>query len=785
MRNARYIIVLLLGVGCWLLAAGSLQAQEYNQIDGEGNFSRRNEGNGNFNKHSTDTTKNQEIPRGIRVWTIDRRFGDVRPAVVDTLQHLYMNSIFNTGLYGEYNTTGNNYTPRLSRIFIDREETEQFLFTQPYSWFIKKPDEFHFTNTLSPFTNISYDNCGDKQHGEDHIQAKFAVNAGKRIGFGFDLNYAYARGYYANQATSHFSGTLFGSYLGDQYQMHTIFSAYHQKVTENGGITDDNYITHPENTSQSFSEEEIPTVLASNWNRNDHQHFLLSHRYNVGFYRKVKMTDEEIKARKFAEESKREREARNAKKAAQAEGRPDDQPVSKPKGRPDGATIAGDLPTSGLPTPTDSTRIVVDSHEKRDSLLALQAVQDSIDATMKDEFVPVTSFIHTFDISNYKRTHLAYASPSSYYANTYYSQNDERAFGGDSISDVTKYFTMKNTVAIALLEGFNKYAKAGLKVFASHELRRFQMPDTVSGQTYTTMGRWNEHTLSIGGQIVKTQGRTLHYNLSAEAWLVGANSGQLKVDFSTDLNFPLFGDTVRLAASAYLHRLTPTLYQQHYHSKHVWWDNSDLSNETRLRIQGLFSYPKTKTQLRVAVEEVKNYTYFGMYYDATTTGRTNLSAQLMQETGNISILTAQLKQDFRLGILNWENVITYQNSSNKEVLPLPALNLFSNLYLKFKVVKQLTFEIGGDISFFTKYEVPDYCPQLSQFAIQQNAESRMELGGYPYVDVYANMHLKRARFFVMYSHVTAGSGTRNYFLTPHYPMNSGTLRLGVSWNFFN
>ncbi len=785
MRNARYIIVLLLGVGCWVLGVGSLQAQEYNQIDGEGNFSRRNEGNGNFNKHSTDTTKNQEIPRGIRVWTIDRRFGDVRPAVVDTLQHLYMNSIFNTGLYGEYNTTGNNYTPRLSRIFIDREETEQFLFTQPYSWFIKKPDEFHFTNTLSPFTNISYDNCGDKQHGEDHIHAKFAVNAGKRIGFGFDLNYAYARGYYANQATSHFSGTLFGSYLSDQYQMHTIFSAYHQKVTENGGITDDNYITHPENTSQSFSEEEIPTVLASNWNRNDHQHFLLSHRYNVGFYRKVKMTDEEIKARKFAEESKREREARNAKKAAQAEGRPDDQPVSKPKGRPDGATIAGDLPTSGLPTPTDSTRIVVDSHEKRDSLLALQAVQDSIDATMKDEFVPVTSFIHTFDISNYKRTHLAYASPSSYYANTYYSQNDERAFGGDSISDVTKYFTMKNTVAIALLEGFNKYAKAGLKVFASHELRRFQMPDTVSGQTYTTMGRWNEHTLSIGGQIVKTQGRTLHYNLSAEAWLVGANSGQLKVDFSTDLNFPLFGDTVQLAASAYLHRLTPTLYQQHYHSKHVWWDNSDLSNETRLRIQGLFSYPKTRTQLRVAVEEVKNYTYFGMYYDATTTGRTNLSAQLMQETGNINILTAQLKQDFRLGILNWENVITYQNSSNKEVLPLPALNLFSNLYLKFKVVKQLTFEIGGDISFFTKYEVPDYCPQLSQFAIQQNAESRMELGGYPYVDVYANMHLKRARFFVMYSHVTAGSGTRNYFLTPHYPMNSGTLRLGVSWNFFN
>ena len=171
--------------------------------------------------------------------------------------------------------------------------------------------------------------------------------------------------------------------------------------------------------------------------------------------------------------------------------------------------------------------------------------------------------------------------------------------------------------------------------------------------------------------------------------------------------------------------------------------------------------------------------------DATDALRKGVTASIMQESGGINVLTAQLKQDFRLGILNWENVVTYQNSSNKEVLPLPALNLFSNLYLKFMVVRQLTFEIGGDISFFTKYNVPDFCPQLNQFAIQQNAESRVELGGYPFVDVYANMHLKRTRFFIMYSHVTAGSGNRNYFLTPHYPMNGGVLRFGVSWNFFN
>ena len=47
------------------------------------------------------------------------------------------------------------------------------------------------------------------------------------------------------------------------------------------------------------------------------------------------------------------------------------------------------------------------------------------------------------------------------------------------------------------------------------------------------------------------------------------------------------------------------------------------------------------------------------------------------------------------------------------------------------------------------------------------------------------MHLKRTRFFIMYSHINAGSGSRNYFLTPHYPMNDSILRFGVSWNFYN
>lgn len=771
-------------------------SQTYNQMDESGNITQRNE-NDRFSRN--DTTKNdKEVPKGLYVWTIDRKFGDIKPAEVDTMPHLYPNTTLVNGLYGEYNTIGNNYSPRINRIVVDRPLTSQFIFIQPYDYVMKEPDNFRFTNTLSPYTNVSYDNCGDKTNGEDHIDALFAVNAGKKFGAGFDLNYSYARGYYANQNLSHFGATFFASYLGDRYQMHTMFSTYHQKESLNGGITDDNYITHPETYDDSYATNEIPTVLEQNWQRNNNIHFFLTHRYSFGFYRKVKMTDEEIKAKKFAAESKKDKEQRELdEKNKDKDGNQSlssrrgkkDLANNVPTGRPDNAKIAGDEPVADNAVADDSTRVKVNSQAQLDSLNMAKAMQDSIDATMKKEYVPVTSFIHTLDLNNYDRIYQAYQTPTDYYAmqsTPYYVYNNDNAYSGDSIYDETKFFSMKNTLAIALLEGFNKYVKAGLKVFASHELRKIQMPDlSDDNSTNAVWNKWTEHNVSIGGQLRKSQGNTLHFDLMAETWLVGEDAGQLKLDFSTDLNFRFLGDTVTLAAKAYFYRLNPTFYQRHYHSKYIWWDNDDMSKETRTRIEGLFSYRKTHTSLRVAIEELQNYTYFGMSYDASTSGRTNMTTTINQASSNINLLTLQLRQNFRLGPLNWENIITYQNSSNQDALPVPDFNIFTNLYFKFKLVKELAVELGASGYYFTKYYAPDYSPQLSQFAVQQNADSKVEIGGYPFIDAYLNFHLKRTRFFLMFTHVNAGNGSKEYFLAPHYAQNERIMRFGVSWNFFN
>ena len=743
-------------------------------------------------KVNTDSLgSDKEIPKGIRVWTVDERFGDTKAAVVDTLQHMYMNSTFTEGLRGEYNTLGNMGTARLNRIFIDRRNTQgNFIFTEPYDYIVNPVSDFHFTNTYSPITNITLNSCGDKVTGEDDFKAIFAVNANKQLGAGFRFDYKYGRGYYNAQSTSHFKYTMWASYLGDRYQAHFLFSTNHEKMTENGGITNDDYIKHPEIYTESFATNEIPTVLEQNWNRLDNQHIFFTHRYNVGFSRKVKMTEEEIKAKKFAMASKKENAEEDAKeearKKAKEQGRKfdekafDKQQGAKFSGRPDGAKIAGDEPAKDLAAKdirNDSTRIAVNGKAAADSLLAVQKKNAEDSLFYKREYVPVTSFIHTVKFDNYRRIYEAYQTPADYYLNEYY---DAGRLTGDSIYDQTKHWHMKNTFAIAMLEGFNKWAKAGLKAFASYDLRHYELPTMEGG-----FEKYNEHVLSVGGQLSKQEGKTLHYNAVAEIGLTGVDAGTLAIDGNVDVNIPFLGDTLQVRGDAFFHRETPSFYYRNYHARHLWWEN-DLDKTIHTRIMGTLSFPKTRTKLRVAVDEIKNYTYFSQSYDITEKGlRTGVMVTPMQESGGINLLTAQLEQNFRLGILNWENQFTYQHSSKESVLPVTAFNAYTNLYIKFKVVKVLNVDLGADMRYFTSYEAPDYSPYMGQYTVQGNGENNVKIGNYPIVNVYANVHIKHTRFFVMMSHINAGQGDKNYFFAPHYPMNERVFRIGVSWNFFN
>lgn len=764
------------------LSASPLWAQfdtgDYNSMgpDGVVNNQRNRQG-----ADSLGTDK--EIPEGIHVWTVDPRFGDRVEAKPDTVSHMFMNSIFTTGMRSEYNSTGNLGAPRQARLFIDRMENNNFIFVNPYDYVVTPVEKFQFTNTLSPLTNISYNNCGNRTNGEDHFKTKFAVNAGKRLGIGFLIDYIYGRGYYNAQSTSHFKAALYGSYMGERYQAHLLFNTLHEKVTENGGITSELYITHPESFNENFATSEIPTMLEQNWNRNDNQHIFFTQRYSVGFNRKVPMTPEEIKARKFAIESQKEQDEKKARAKAEKEAMDagvefDKKNTKLPKsysGRPDNAKVATKT------APADSAaiasgRVKVNGKNMADSLLAASNKAKEDTSWLKDEYVPVTSFIHTADFTTYRRIYEAYATPENYYLDTY---KVKERLAGDSIYDKTSNWNLRNTFAIALLEGFNKWIKTGAKVFATHTLSHYVLPDSVG----TTS--WNEHSVAVGAQLSKTQGKSLHFNVTGDVAVVGYNVGEIKIDGGVDLNFPLLGDTMTLAASGFYHHVKPSFYFRHYQSRHLWWDSDDLSMIDHLRAQGVLNYAKTRTRFRFAFDEIKNYAYFASSFtNSDDNGRLYNMAYSRQASSPITVLTAEIAQDLAFGPLHWETTLTWQKSTNQDVLPLPAINAYTNLYLRFKIARVLNCDFGADARFFTKYAAPDYFPSLGQYTVQEN-ENKQKIGGYPVINAYFNFKLSRARFFVMMSHVNCGSGNKEYFFTPNYPLNGRVFRFGISWDFAN
>lgn len=775
MRKILAIIVCLLTV-----VTVNAQFERADNMDGTSGASSF--GGANRNGASRDTTSHKQIPRGLSVWTIDPITGDRTDAEPDTTSYLRMNHVFASGVYGEYNTLGNNGTMRLNRIFTDRVADHDHMMYDGMTQILKRPEEHHFTNTYSPITNLDYNECGDLLNGEDHLKATYAVNVNKRLGLGFKFDYLYARGYYANQSTSHLNFTFWGSYLGERYQSHLLFTTNHQKMSENGGITNDDYIKHPELFTEKFSESEIPTVLTSNWNKHDNHHFLYTQRYSVGFNRRVPMTEKEREARKFALEAQKEKEAREAKEKEE-KGESTPQPsgrnskgkvADKPAGRPAGAKIAGDEPVDGK-APADTTRISMTEQEAKEALAAEKAKSEEEDF-MKDEYVPVTSFFHTLDWNHYRRTYLAYESPEGLYKHDYYE------LPNDTINDRLRHTHLRNYLGVSMLEGFNKWMKAGVRLYAAHEMKNF---------TYIYIddrdASWTANNFLVGGGISKRQGKTLHFDVSGEFVPVGNDIGQVHIDGALDLNIPLLGDTVRLDANGFFHLDNPLDMYTGYLSRHFIWDTTeDFSKQTHTHIEGNLSYPKTDTRFRFAVDNLTNYAYLAASYRIDTLAnyaRKDLTIEPRQ-TSSVQVITAQLFQNLSRGILHWDNVITFQKSTDQLVLPVPTWNIYSTLYLRFKIAKVLATDFGVDMRYFSEYEAPEYAPQVQSFVIQENDAVRMKVGNYPICNVYANFQLKNCRFFIMMSHVNC-SGKGNYFLTPHHPLNGRTLRFGLNWNFFN
>lgn len=232
---------------------------------------------------STDEDQKLVVPTEVHAWVLDDIFGNEKPIHVDTLSHAYQNNSLSEGMQGQYNTLGNLGSPRINRIFMQREPSNDFIFLDPFDQFLVPTERFRHYNTKSPYMNVSYNACGSKTTGYDNLKVIYSQNIGKRVNFGGSYAYMYGQGYYNNQNTGFMNASAWASYRGDHYGVHFYYQHNFMKMAENGGITDESYITHPESQAIKYGSKDIPTNLDQTWNRQEHNVIFLNQHYNIGF----------------------------------------------------------------------------------------------------------------------------------------------------------------------------------------------------------------------------------------------------------------------------------------------------------------------------------------------------------------------------------------------------------------------------------------------------------------------------------------------------------------------
>lgn len=634
--------------------------------------------------------KNNSTTRQNSAWSLIEPLGMHTSSSIDTAGYNYQKQSVPSMLSAAFATTGNLGCPGQNEIFFERYGRSSFFLGDallPYTPTLKNEK---FYNVYIPMTLLSYNTGGNKRSTQDRLRATFAANVNRRIGVGAKVDYLHSKGAYENQAAKHFNFGFQGYYKGDRYEMQAFFNHYHMLHKENGGITDDLYITNPAELQGGVSKIEpksIPTNLTHAHSRINGMELYMNHAYNVGYWKQIEVND----------------------------------------------------------------------------------------TLQRNVYVPMIKFIWTFD---YKRDRHLFLNDNSsdaqkFWTNHYLNLNETK--------DNTLSNSIRNTVGIQMIEGFRKWAKFGLSAYATYEWQKFNqtsddvlyLPEVPDGLTPLPAGFYCpqqkvQNLLWIGGQLMRRGGRIIGYQADARFGLIGDVVGDIDISGRIDTRFRLFQDTVQVSAGAFFRNTEQPYLLKHYISNHFAWDN-DFSKTKDLRVWGEIFIPWSNTQLKIGFENINDYVPF------------NSVSLPVQHKEGVRLFFASLNQKLRFGIWNWDNTLTYQTSSKQNIISLPTFSVYSNMYLNFMAFKVLDIQFGIDCNYNTRYYAPIYQPATMTFCNQQEKK----IGNYPFMNAYLTCKLKKARFYLLWSHVNQGWFSKEYFSMPGYPLNPRTFQIGISVDFAN
>jgi hypothetical protein len=352
-------------------------------------------------------------------------------------------------------------------------------------------------------------------------------------------------------------------------------------------------------------------------------------------------------------------------------------------------------------------------------------------------------------------------SDNTFYTNSYYDSN--------ASFDKLEYSNVKNTFQIVFNENKNKWIRLGARFGIISDFGKYNSR-LATNEISLRQKDTKVHNNQLIASLFSTAGSSLNWNATGTYVFEGYNQNDfhLKYELTKWIGDK---DSVHHGVSviAKLDSKTQDFLLSKYYGNHQQWNlNLDKTNELELGIE----YFNEKRYFKIGgqINQIDNYTYFGLNATPEQTGK------------GITILTGYLEKRFKLGNFYLNQKLVGQKGSEDKILPLPSFSIYSNNYYKNDFFSgALGFQVGFAVHYNTAFYAPDYMPSTGQFFLQ----NQKEIGDYPKVDLYLNFRIKRTRIFIMYEHMNASIGSKNYFGAPHYPLNPAMLKFGLIWTFYN
>lgn len=378
-----------------------------------------------------------------------------------------------------------------------------------------------------------------------------------------------------------------------------------------------------------------------------------------------------------------------------------------------------------------------------------------------DRFRPIFGVLYN---GQYQRNKQLFTDEENednqFFNNTYYPET--------YLIDSIRFNIFSNLFQIKQYENADRKYSFGKRAFLGYDFSKASSPGTLVLDSVTRSEKQYSN-LYLGGGIYRETGKFWNWNFKGKIYVLGRNVGQTELSGIISKPFTILKDsTASLEVSGILENRVADYFQEEFYSNHYQWNNN-FNMEQRMTVNGSFNVPARKLRVSANYALINNY----IYNDGN-----GVPAQTSNE---LLVLSAFVDKDFNYRNLHFRTRVLWQKVSNNSYIHVPDLSAFVSAYYKLVISKVMFTQLGVDTRYNTKYYADAYSPATGLFYLQ----NQKKYGNYPYIDVYANLRLKRTTVFFKMLNVGTRFLDGEYITTPNYPMPRSSFRFGVSWLFYD